>query len=887
MGSAADDDCWQEFQAFLAQHRVARGQPHNFTLAARPFGSFQIPDAHIERFYTVYQRVVGDSSGWSATSRNPPLTEKPGKFCPILVDLDFKYELTEGEPERKYTNDFIKSFVLAYFDFLKRYIVIDDSNNRCYVFERPAPYKTEKNTKDGIHMMFPLITMPPEIKFLARDHILKTCGELLRNLGTVNPAADMFDRAVIDRNNWYVYGSGKPNCDPYRLTQILDDQLNELPILMGTEELIPFLSVRGQDCSNVTFTATGNADLESDYQTWSDSSRGLNRNAQHSAARRSRFDSCTDLSFVKSLTQALSIDRADDYSSWMQVGWCLHNINPDLMDDWIEFSKRSTKYEEGCCESRWHHMREEGLGIGSLVRWVKMDNPEEYERIRREDIRNLVEKCSKNKGAHHSVASVLYGMYRYQFICLSRKFKSWIEFRCHRWHRTEDGYGLLVKVSNELYNVFSNTTCELYRRAGETQDEDEKAMIDKKIKCFSEVSSKLLDSNYKTNIMKEAYELFYVEGFEDKLDVNPQLIGFENGVYDLDKQEFRDGRPEDCITLTTGSDYLPYDPERPIVRDVHRIVSQMHSDPVICTYVLKLLASFLSGQIRQQKFHIWTGHGSNGKSQLVDMFCSGLGQYTAVLPIALLTSRRASSNAASPELARTKGRRFCVLQEPEDDVRINVGLMKELTGGDRIVSRELYGPILEFKPQFKMVLTCNKLPDIPSNDGGTWRRIRAVEFKSKFCENPDPQNPLEFPVDTSLSTRIDELGQGLVSILIEYYRRYVDEGLIEPAAITNYTMEYQKRCDVFLEFVQSYVIPTEDRRDIVRVSEVYGSFKEWYRQNEPDMSKLPNSKDLRDYVNTRMKRVCSHNMWRGLKLRAIGEEVFDSDSEAGDDDQVL
>ena len=63
------------------------------------------------------------------------------------------------------------------------------------------------------------------------------------------------------------------------------------------------------------------------------------------------------------------------------------------------------------------------------------------------------------------------------------------------------------------------------------------------------------------------------------------------------------------------------------------------------------------------------------------------------------------------------------------------------------------------------------------------------------------QNPLEFPVDTSLSTRIDELGQGLVSILIEYYCKYVDEGLTEPAAITGYTMECQKRCYVFLEFV--------------------------------------------------------------------------------------
>ncbi len=53
---------------------------------------------------------------------------------------------------------------------------------------------------------------------------------------------------------------------------------------------------------------------------------------------------------------------------------------------------------------------------------------------------------------------------------------------------------------------------------------------------------------------------------------------------------------------------------------------------------------------------------SNGKSLSVDMFMHALGNYAAIMPISLLTSRRSASNAATPELARTKGRRFCVLQ---------------------------------------------------------------------------------------------------------------------------------------------------------------------------------------------------------------------------------
>ena len=59
--------------------------------------------------------------------------------------------------------------------------------------------------------------------------------------------------------------------------------------------------------------------------------------------------------------------RADDFHSWIRVGWALHNTDTSLLDSWILFSKKSKKYSDGECEKIWDNMKDDGYTIRSLM----------------------------------------------------------------------------------------------------------------------------------------------------------------------------------------------------------------------------------------------------------------------------------------------------------------------------------------------------------------------------------------------------------------------------------------------------------------------------------------------------------------------------------------
>ena len=331
-------------------------------------------------------------------------------------------------------------------------------------------------------------------------------------------------------------------------------------------------------------------------------------------------------------------------------------------------------------------------------------------------------------------------------------------------------------------------------------------------------------------------------------------------MYDIEEHIFRDGRPEDYLSFTTGINYIEYDPLSENIAAINNYLSQVLVKKAVREYVLKLFGTFLSGNIKEQKFYIWTGSGSNSKSKLVELFEKSFGDYCCKFPITLLTQKRVASNAANSELARSKGKRFACLQEPSDDERINIGLMKELSGGDKIMARALYKEPIEFSPQFKMLLLCNHLPFVPSDDGGTWRRIRVVEFTSKFVEEPIESN--EFPIDYNLSEKMDDWTEAFMSLVLHYYKLYERDGISEPHDVLKCTHEYKMSNDHMSAFINNKV----EKKDgaFLTIEDIHNELRIWIKEDNIPI-KLPSKPDLEKYLTRNLCKMTISDKQRGFK----------------------
>lgn len=99
-----------------------------------------------------------------------------------------------------------------------------------------------------------------------------------------------------------------------------------------------------------------------------------------------------------------------------------------------------------------------------------------------------------------------------------------------------------------------------------------------------------------------------------KLNLNRFLIVFNNGVYDLEKNIFRDSLSSDNMTLSVNYDYICQHTEN--YDDLSKFLSDIQPNDIERDFLLTYISHALYGNMLEW-FTILTGCGRNGKSKLI------------------------------------------------------------------------------------------------------------------------------------------------------------------------------------------------------------------------------------------------------------------------------
>ena len=854
------------------------------------------------------------------------ILERSMDYTTLRGDFDMKIKKSDMEKlkltntNRFYEMEEVRAVIKMFFDVIQKTVKgVREEQLYCFLMEKEKPYEDGDNMKSGFHVEFPFILLSKaDQNVIVFPKLVQSYEDLDIFTRFGDYQQHFFDTKVVN-NAWLLYGSKKTKTSQsYRVTHIYNKNIKEVTLEHVMENRVVYncneedmklenefsyhlpriLSISHHGKKKYISRA-----IPSDMNSQKSKFKKLNALEKLSIERAVPANPEERLKEVRELMPFLNDSRATDYLSWMKVGWILHTIgegSQDALQIWIDFSRRTTSgnFSESVCIYEWGKMSvsdsEKNATIGTIRFWAKEDDPEGYGKYCKSKSRNVVLQSIDKNGTltPYAAATALYHQYKNDFIYTDAK--QWFYFSGHKWNMTTEGIELRKRICDLISPIQEEVDKirakirqideDIRDKEEQPQNYDEggggdvsekqKTTFDKKRLALIREKNQLEETGKKDKIIKECRELFFDKDFENKVDTNVYLLGFTNGVLDLQNKVFRDGRPDDFITLSTTYEFREYEDNAVEMKNVDDYLLRVFPDPEIRNYFLDQCCMYLRGGNLQKKVTIWSGAGDNSKSVTIDLIQNILGQYAIEFPTSMLTEKRSQSSAAAPELVRSRGRRFAVIQEPNETDTINIGLLKELSGNDRITTRALYKDQVEFKPQFKLSIICNKLPRIPCDDSATWNRLRVIPFESKFVDIKDCPATFEeqfvvkqFPKDPIFSEKLPKMKQAFMYKLFLRYKHAERFGMQagEPEKVMMATRKYRSANDVFMNFLCDQLVEDPESLGIM-LADLYDQFKNWFKNSYSGKYVAPKH-ELKEYLSVKYKKHFVINRLVGFRYR--------------------
>lgn len=376
------------------------------------------------------------------------------------------------------------------------------------------------------------------------------------------------------------------------------------------------------------------------------------------------------------------------------------------------------------------------------------------------------------------------------------QWKSWLYFDGRRWIKDESG---------EIEKRAKETVREMYAEAnGRADDASRKLLVKWALKSESAsgiaAMTRLAQSEPGIPVMV------------DEFDRDQWLFNVANGTIELKTGTLREHRPEDLLTKLAPA---PYDAEAtcPTFEAFLNVV--MAGNANLIGFLQRAVGYSLSASIREQVIFIPHGFGKNGKSTFIEAIEKTMGDYALSTPPETLMVR--FGDGPTEDVARLCGARFVSAVESEDGRRLAESRIKQLTGGDKVSARFLYGHFFDFRPTFKIWYATNHLPTVRGQDEAIWRRIMKIPFNVTIPEKEREQD--------YFTKRLAPELPGILAWAVAGCLRWQAEGLNGPDEVRQATDEYRHEQDIVAAFIADRCLLDEHRREAP--GRLYKAFADW------------------------------------------------------------
>jgi len=381
--------------------------------------------------------------------------------------------------------------------------------------------------------------------------------------------------------------------------------------------------------------------------------------------------------------------------------------------------------------------------------------------------------------------------------------KKWLWYDSRKWCR--DNEGVCGRMADRAIEAMK-AEAKFYIQADEENGGDMAKAFEKHMKKSRFYNSRISMLNMVQH---------HVPVLPFQLDRYKMVLNTPSGVLNLKSGELKEHKPEYYLTKITPVEFSE-NAECP--KWLEFLNEIFDGDKDLIRYIQKAVGYTLTGSTTEQCAFFLYGTGKNGKSTFLDIIRDVFGDYAAnIQPETIMVKSNTGGNANS-DIARLKGARLVTSVEPNEGVRINEGLLKQLTGDDPVTARKLYGEEFEFKPEFKLWMATNHKPIIRGTDTGIWRRIHMIPFIVQIPEEK---------VDKNLKHKLKAEMTGIFKWCVDGCLMWQREGLKMPKAVLDSVREYRREMDVISAFI-------EDKCQIggnVQSSVLYAAYSSWAEEN--------------------------------------------------------